>query len=299
MKLVAATVRGVAVLDDDGVRTTLENDVRSLVASGGVVYAGTQGDGVFRSDDVGESWQHAGLAGTIVKALAVADDGTVYAGTKPPALFVSHDAGANWRELDALAAMRRWFWWQPAEKPHTPYVDAVAVSPAALLVGIEGGRILRSEDGGETWKRIRRGVAADCHALAFHPHEPGWAYEAAGFGGSFSRDAGTTWTRCVEGLEGRYAMAIGVDPNDPECWYIGTASAFRAHGSDARAALYRRRPGEAWEKLVGGLDHQVRAIVSVGDTVYVGLGNGDILRSPDWRPLPLSFDGLRALVALA
>lgn len=298
MKLAAATVRGVAVLDDEGVRTTLEGDVRALVAVGGVVYAGTQGDGVFRSDDAGESWQHAGLAGAIVKAFAVAEDGTVYAGTKPPALFVSRDRGANWRELESLAAMRRWFWWQPAEKPHTPYVDALAVSPEALLVGIEGGRILRSVDGGETWRRIRSGVAADCHALAVHPHEAGWAYEAAGFGASFSRDGGATWTRNVEGLDGRYAMAIGVDPDDPERWYIGTAPMLRAHGTDARAAVYRGRPGEPWEKLVDGLDHQVRAIVATADTVYAGLGNGEVLRSPDWKPLPSSFDGLRALVVL-
>ena len=299
MKLVAATVRGVAVLDGEGVRTTLENDVRSLASSGGTLYAGTQGDGVFRTDDGGETWRRAGLDGRTVKALAVAPDGAVYAGTKPPALFVSRDGGESWRELESLAAMRRWFWWQPAEKPHTPYADAVAVSPEALLVGIEGGRILRSEDDGMTWTRIRRGVAADCHALAFHPHAPGWAYEAAGFGASFSRDGGATWTRNRAGLDGRYAMAIGVDPTDPERWYIGTAPMFRAHGANARAALYRGRPGEPWEKLVDGLDHQVRAIVATAGTVYVGLGNGEVLCSPDWRPLPFSFDGLRALVALA
>ena len=120
MKLAAATVRGVSLLDGDVVRTTLENDVRSLVLSVGVLYAGTQGDGVYCSDDGGESWRRAGLEGGIVKALAVASDGVIYAGTKPPGLFVSHDRGTSWRELEALAAMRRWFWWQPAEKPDTP-----------------------------------------------------------------------------------------------------------------------------------------------------------------------------------
>jgi hypothetical protein len=193
--------------------------------------------------------------------------------------------------------MRRWFWWQPAEKPHTPYVDAVAVSPDALLAGIEGSRILRSTDGGATWTRLRRGVAADCHALTFHPADPRYAYEAAGFGASFSRDGGATWTRRIEGLEGRYAMTLGVDPTDPERWYIGTAPMMKAHTGDPRAALYGGRLGEPWEKLVDGLDHLIRAIVFVGDTVYAGLGNGQVLRSPDWEPLPFSFDGLRALLA--
>lgn len=298
MKLAAATVRGVSVLDGDTVRTTLANDVRALVSAVGVLYAGTQGDGVYRSDDGGESWRRAGLEGRIVKALAVASDGTVYAGTKPPALFVSRDGGGSWQELESLAAMRRWFWWQPAEKPHTPYVDAVAVSPEALLVGIEGGRILRSTNGGETWTRLRQGVAADCHSLTFHPAASSYAYEAAGFGASFSRDDGATWTRCVDGLQGRYAMTLGVDPNDPERWYIGTAPMLKAHTGEPRASLYRGRIGEPWEKLVDGLDHLVRAIVFADYTVYAGLGNGEILCSPDWEPLPVAFDGLRALVVL-
>ena len=42
-------------------------------------------------------------------------------------------------------------------------------------------------------------------------------------------------------------------------------------------------------------EHQIRAIVSAGDTVYVGLGNGEVLRSPDWERLPFAFEGLRAL----
>ncbi len=304
MRLVAATTRGVAVLDDAGVRSTLEEDVRSL-AGVGPLYAGTQGRGVFRSDDGGEAWQPAGLSGAIVKALAVAADGTVYAGTKPPRLHVSRDGGSSWRELESLAAMRRWFWWQPAEKPHTPYVDTVAVSasdPRVLLVGIEGGRILRSTDGGATWQRVRRGVAADCHALAFHPRDGAWAYEAAGFGTSFSCDGGASWTRWTAGLDGRYSMTIAVDPRDPERWYIATAPMRRAHTADARAALYRGRVGQEWERVLAGLDHLPRALVATGDSLYAGLGNGDVLHSSDdglsWEPLPASFDGLRALVVL-
>src|SRR5579885_597644 len=36
-----------------------------------VLYAGTQGNGVLRSADGGQTWQPAGLAGQMVKALAV------------------------------------------------------------------------------------------------------------------------------------------------------------------------------------------------------------------------------------
>src|SRR3989442_15876168 len=96
-------------------------EVRSLTADPNRpqrLYAGTQGDGVFVSEDGGSSWTTAGLGGEVVKALAVDRNGKVLAATKPPALFASKDAGATWTELPALRRMRRWYWWQPAERPH-------------------------------------------------------------------------------------------------------------------------------------------------------------------------------------
>ena len=63
-----------------------DQDVRCLASdplNQQVVYAGTQGGGVLRSDDRGESWRPAGLYGRIVKSLAGsrAEPGAVYAGT--------------------------------------------------------------------------------------------------------------------------------------------------------------------------------------------------------------------------
>src|SRR5258706_5760338 len=56
-----------------------------------VVYAGTQGQGMFRSEDGGRSWRPAGLQGVIVKSLAASrhQPGVVYAGTKSPPLIYS------------------------------------------------------------------------------------------------------------------------------------------------------------------------------------------------------------------
>jgi len=55
-----------------------DRDLRCLAAdplNPNVLYAGTQGEGVLRSDDGGRSWQPAGLAGRSVKALAVSRAG--------------------------------------------------------------------------------------------------------------------------------------------------------------------------------------------------------------------------------
>jgi len=51
-----------------------DQDVRCLAANPAnpqVIYAGTQGNGVFRSYDGGKTWYAAGLTGQIIKALAV------------------------------------------------------------------------------------------------------------------------------------------------------------------------------------------------------------------------------------
>ena len=132
MALVAATRTGIELVGETVTTARAGIDVRCLAAGGGRIFAGTQGDGVLRSDDGGHDWQGAGLAGHIVKALAVSAD-TVWAGTKPPRLFKSDDAGTTWRELPAFAQMRRPWWFQPAERPFTSYVSTLACSGKAVV----------------------------------------------------------------------------------------------------------------------------------------------------------------------
>jgi hypothetical protein len=109
-----------------------------------VVYAGTQGQGVFRSADGGRDWRPVGLPGVIVKSLAASphQPGVLYAGTKsPPLIYRSADAGVHWEELRGFRRVRgRWWWRSPAEPPFTAYVLALAISPGdpqVVLAGVE------------------------------------------------------------------------------------------------------------------------------------------------------------------
>src|SRR5687768_12178093 len=110
-------------------------DVRCLAIdplNSSVVYAGTQGNGVFRSDDKGRTWRQAGMQGWIVKSIAASpiEPGVVYVGTKPALMYVSRDGGAKWEELEVFRRIRgRRFWFSPAEKPFIAYVQAIALSP--------------------------------------------------------------------------------------------------------------------------------------------------------------------------
>lgn len=299
-----------------------DQDVRCLAADPlhrEVIYAGTQGNGVQRSDDGGRTWRPAGLAGQIVKALAVSrtQPGTVYAGTKPAQLFVSRDGGASWTELASFRRIHsRWLWFSPAEKPFTAYVQAIALSPAdprTIVVGIEAGAVVRSSDGGQTWSGHRRGALRDCHSLTFHVTNSGWVYEGGGTGAgvSVSRDAGATWTQPREGLDRHYGWAVAADPAHPEVWYASISpSAWKAHSEhNAQAALVRSIGGAPWQPLTGGLpqplNHMPYALLTdptAPGHVYTGLANGEVWYSTDygntWHQLPFCLGSIHRTLLL-
>lgn len=289
-----------------------------------ILYAGTQGQGVLSSQDAGKTWQPAGLAGRIVKSLAVSASpggnaawrGRLFAGTKSPAsIFTSEDGGENWTELEGFRRIRsRWFWFSPAEPPFTAYVQGIALSPAdpdVILAGIEAGAVVLSQDGGKTWSDHRSGAVRDCHSLNFHATNGDWAYEAGGTGGAFSRDGGKTWHQPRDGLDLRYAWAVAADPSHPEVWYLSASPGpSKAHSrNNAQAYIFRSVGGAAWEKLSGGLPQPLNfmpysLITDQAATghLYAGLSNGDIWFSEDygdhWEQLPLNLGGIHPSVIM-
>lgn len=297
---------------NDASRWTVEwvltgQDVRCLEAdplNPEVVYAGTQGQGVFRSADGGRSWRPAGLPGVIVKALAASphQPGVVYAGTKsPPLIYRTWDSGLHWEELSGFRRVRgRWWWRSPAEPPFSAYVLALAVSPSdpnIVLAGVELGAVVRSADGGETWSNHLRGAGRDCHQLLFHPRQSTWAYQAHGGGPAISRDAGLTWEQPRAGLPVRYCINVAADAEQPERWYAVVAPMLKAYSANAQARLVRSTGG-GWEKLGGGLpDTFDRLPLLAGDPVtpghlYLASGHGVVWHSADggdtWQQLPVN-----------
>ena len=276
-----------------------------------MVYAGTQGGGVMRSDDCGRTWRPAGLDGCTVNSLSVsrAEPGVVYAGTKPALVFVSRDRGAHWTELDAFRRIpvRRFL-------GTVTYVKAIAPSPTdpnVISVGIEGIATVRSTDGGKTWTGHLKGALRDCHTLISHPTDGDWVYEAGGTGGgaAFSQDAGRTWTQHKSGLDRHYGWACAADPEDPEVWYVSVSPGpWKAHSkNNAQAYIFRSTDG-GWRRLAGGLpqplDHMPYALLTgAPGHLYAGLSNGEVWRSEDygesWQRLPFGLRRIaRALILL-
>ena len=168
-----------------------------LAVAGDVVYVGCRGGGLKRSADGGESFEDLALPERDVFSVAVsAADGTVYAGTEPSRLFCSRDGGESFEELVALLEIPSRAQWSFPPRPWTSHVRWIAPSPhdrEVVLVGIELGGVMRTEDGGASFSDHRPQAARDVHCLAWHPSAAGRAYEAGGDGAAWSRDGGRSW----------------------------------------------------------------------------------------------------------
>lgn len=214
-------------------------------APGGTLYAGSFGGaGVFRSTDGGARWEHAGLAGADVRAVGVDGEGRVYAGASgfEGGIFRSDDAGATWTLVLPPLNRRDFivtglsFWksdvyltthaddaWHGVSGGEqwsflgglyatpeylAPALEITALPTGALLAAHAGG-ILRSVDGGASWKSALTGpgtqwIVADAAGAAYAYTWQGTVYR--------STDDGVTWTPVVRARRGLYATAFGVTP---------------------------------------------------------------------------------------
>ena len=135
--LVGSRVLSLAIGPGDG-RTT------------GAVFAGTETDGVLRSDDAGRTWAGTspGLLDLTVLALALSPeielDRTGFGGTAS-GLYRTRNGGRSWRLVDTGLG--------------EPAVQSLAVSPSfaddrLLLAGTEADGLLRSDDAGARWEVV-------------------------------------------------------------------------------------------------------------------------------------------------
>jgi hypothetical protein len=260
--------------------------LQCVAARGDTVLVGTLGGGVLTSADGGATWQRIELPEADVLSVAIgAADGALYAGTEPSRVFVARDGGA-WEELEALQDIPSKPRWSFPPRPWTHHVRWIAPDPhdaARLLVGIELGGVMASEDGGATFSDHRPGAKRDAHCLAWHPTAAGRAYEAAGDGAARSVDGGRTWQAADAGRDLPYCWALAVDPVDPERWYVSAASGPGAahRGRDARGRLYRSAGDSRWERIPPPSDAMPYALATTDGALLAGMSDGRLFASAD------------------
>jgi photosystem II stability/assembly factor-like uncharacterized protein len=129
-----------AALKGKGVRTIVQDQNHHRT-----FWAGTEDNGVYRSDDDGETWQSFTHGAPLVTVYAIAVDpknsNTIYLGTHESGVYRSDDGGKSWQQK--IVGMKNLV------------VHALAIlpsNPKTIFAGTINGGLYRSADGGETWE---------------------------------------------------------------------------------------------------------------------------------------------------
>ena len=242
------------------------------------------------------------------------DPDTVYAGVEDAALFRSTDGGKSWRELPGLRGHGTGPSWQPGAGGlclHTILLDPQ--TEGRIYTAISAAGAFRSDDRGETWRAINRGLRSQgipdedaevghcVHRIAMHPGRPGVLFMQKHWDVMRSDDAGESWREISGNLPSDFGFPIEVHPAEPETIYVVPIKSDSEHyPPDARLRVYRSRSGgDEWEALTNGLPQRdcyvnvlrdamaVDALDACG--VYFGTTGGQVYVSPDagdtWAPI--------------
>jgi photosystem II stability/assembly factor-like uncharacterized protein len=239
------------------------------------LYCGTFGEGLYKSEDGGGSWEPAGegVSYSEVMAVAVGPDGSVFAGTEPSALFRSEDGAKSWRKLSGLNELPSSRKWSFPPRPHTHHVRWIEpdpYEPGRLYVCIEAGALVRSFDGGESWEDREPDGPYDTHTLATHPKAPGLLRSAAGDGYFESHNGGGSWEQPEEGLSHRYLWGMG--------WTLTSRT--------RRSSRPLADPGRRIAHRARSRPSTAAAATSHGSSAMRGCPSRRALSHPFWRPAP-------------
>ncbi|MET1259327.1 hypothetical protein ABV409_08295 [Flagellimonas sp. DF-77] len=249
------------------------NDMEVHPTNSRIIYAGTAGGGVWKSNDAGSTFNpifddYCQSIGSV--ELDPNDpDKTIYVGTGETwprnsvsvgdGLYKSIDGGSNWKKIGFEKSER---------------IANVIVNPKnskEVYVGVLGALwgdsdergVFKSNDGGETWEKLLYiDAKTGCADLTMDPNDPnilyasmwefrrtGWSFESGGANSALykSTDAGKTWNKIHNGFPagklGR--LAIAVAPSNSNVLYTVIEAE-----KDERKGLYRSNDaGASWEQL--------------------------------------------------
>ncbi|PYI52438.1 WD40/YVTN/BNR-like repeat-containing protein [Paenibacillus flagellatus] len=282
------------------------------------LYCGTDGYGLWMSDDGGDSWRRIGqeISETIFTSVFVSpirkygNHGMVYVGTDRSALFYSIDGGQTWREWEEIKALSSYSKWSFPPNPKTHNVRMIAEDPSNghIYVSIEAGAVIKTPNGGEHWLDTKEGNPLDAHTLLAHSKAPNRIYAACSDGVDqpgrsvlMSRDGGESWEPLSDGLEHRYMFSMVVNKDDPDMMLVSAAVAARNayDPSVAESYIYRKEKDQPWKRVEQGLPVAEGTMISnlaadPQDTnTFYALNNRGLYRSSDrgntWTALPIDW----------
>jgi photosystem II stability/assembly factor-like uncharacterized protein len=255
------------------------------VAKDHVLYAGSFGLGVFRSDDRGDSWSpvNHGLTDPFVYCLAAADDGTIFAGTVNGGVFQSRDKGRSWQKMNAGLNRLE--------------VKVLLIANGVLYAGTGDGAYRHSPQDNR-WIVVTKGLDETLvYALAMNADQILFA-GTSGKGVFRDKGDGSGWKRLSHGLvdhEGlieNFIRVLAVDKQ--QALYAGTFDGGVFRSSDG---------GQSWKPISRALPNDsIRGIITGENGLFVATGRG-IFKTVDhgrqWIPLNRGLTELSVQVLIA
>ena len=280
------------------------------------------------------------------------EPGVVFAGTQPAGLFRSEDWGDSWKPVEAINRHPYRKYWSGTGGGdsciHSIHVDPRDAKRIYLSVGAGGS--YQSKDNGESWElfshnaiptdpRATKLIAEFAAEGGTEPQDRGpWDKDPAGLNelhkmrldaknperlwgqahwGVFrSDDNGANWVDVTQGLPSFHGFPIAVTRREPDGVYVVPLD----YGQDnfrvslSQFTVYRTRDSaKTWEPLTNGLPgpNDYQSVYREGlDTdgldpegVYVGTSNGEVFASADggdhWQRLPGTLPPILSVSAAA
>ena len=277
------------------------------------------GPQVWRSDDLGETWQETpngavrfpeDTDATVARVWQLtpgAGNDVVYAGTEPGAVFKSTDRGETF-------SLERALWDHPHREQWNAGFGGQAfhtvlphpTDPDSVTVALSTGGVYQTTDGGSSWSPRNNGIRAEflpegqqypefgqcVHKVTRHPASPDRMYLQNHGGVYRSDDEGGSWKSIADGLPADFGFPIVVHPYEPDTIYVFPINGGdRRYPPEAKARVWRSKDaGNTWEELGKGLPDDfyvavMRDAMCVDDHestgIYFGARNGAVWGSND------------------
>jgi photosystem II stability/assembly factor-like uncharacterized protein len=240
------------------------------------IFIGTDGGGIFRSNDNGESWTYMGLGGhgVGVKGMAINSQDHIFVGSGESSVWRSLDNGETWTLGERGLTNHYVFSLAINSQGH------IFAGTGSYVDGLPGSGIFRSTDNGDSWNPVSPNLAdVIIISLAVGPDDVLFA-GTAGKGVYRSTDNGDTWIQ--KGLDSTDVSSLLIHPNGYVFAGMWVATPSPTPTTPERVLFRSTDNGETWANtgfyaFGGGIVYL--AANSIGDIFVVESG---ISRSSDY-----------------
>ena len=200
------------------------------------------------------------------------DGVTLFAGTSPAGLYRSEDIGESWTEvanIHDVADRDKWTFPPPPHIPHVKQILFHPTEPDTLFVLVEQGALLKSTDDGRSWVELSaysdpdEVAYRDLHRMLIRPDDPDMFFLATGMGLYRTYDGGKSFDHLtVRGVDRMgYPDFLFFDPTDFGTVFMGGSylnpGNWYQTGQSKSCVMRSTDEGRTWLELDNGLPSPV------------------------------------------